>query len=563
MIKEAINNDAWAIMPSSLDNISSKVLAGVNDPVLSDEIVEGADGASYVEAKAAFMAQFEEQLRVDQDGTGYISIDGPMMLNPGPYERMVIGAADMGRIADLIRVAAGEEEIESLVININSPGGTVVGTPELAGAIREFNSTGKKSVAFTNSLMASAAYWVGSQCSEVVCTESAIVGSVGVIRAHVDLTEARAQAGVKVEVFRGGDNKVAGAYSTEIDDEQRELIQQGIDEKHAEFQDVVRSTRNIDLAMLDGRTFYGKQAAENGFADAVVSSFAGVASRVKNDDYIAEENVSSGDEVDISRKDMSNPAENNESAPEAEIAEGEVAISEAVATEQAEEFVSIENTADDSAEEVATETAEEVVEEEIVEASEEVAEEPSEEPAEEEESEEEEAEESKEESEEEETEEAKDCDDCDSDDCDGCEKEEEAEEGSDEEASEEAEEASLESRVDDLASKLDALIAALNPAKEEEASEEAEEEVEVEEASEEAAEEPSFEERVEEAAEAKAAKIAADSGVDSIEATAEQEDNSKYANFTDAELWVEHSKIRKEDGEGAARAFYVSQIRNK
>ena len=304
MIKEAINNDAWAIMPSSLDNISSKVLAGVNDPVLSDEIVEGADGASYVEAKAAFMAQFEEQLRVDQDGTGYISIDGPMMLNPGPYERMVIGAADMGRIADLIRVAAGEEEIESLVVNINSPGGTVVGTPELAGAIREFNSTGKKSVAFTNSLMASAAYWVGSQCSEIVCTESAIVGSVGVIRAHVDLTEARAQAGVKVEVFRGGDNKVAGAYSTEIDDEQRELIQQGIDEKHAEFQDVVRSTRNIELAMLDGRTFYGKQAAENGFADAVVSSFAGVASRVKTDDYIAEENVSSGDEVDISRKDM-------------------------------------------------------------------------------------------------------------------------------------------------------------------------------------------------------------------------------------------------------------------
>lgn len=562
MIKEAINNDAWAIMPSSLDNISSKVLAGVNDPVLSDEIVEGADGASYVEAKAAFMAQFEEQLRVDQDGTGYISIDGPMMLNPGPYERMVIGAADMGRIADLIRVAAGEEEIESLVVNINSPGGTVVGTPELAGAIREFNSTGKKSVAFTNSLMASAAYWVGSQCSEIVCTESAIVGSVGVIRAHVDLTEARAQAGVKVEVFRGGDNKVAGAYSTEIDDEQRELIQQGIDEKHAEFQDVVRSTRNIELAMLDGRTFYGKQAAENGFADAVVSSFAGVASRVKTDDYIAEENVSSGDEVDISRKDMEATAENNESAPEAEIAEGEVAISEAVATEQAEEFVSIENTADDSAEEVAAETAEEVVEEEIVEASEEVAEEPSEEPVEEEESEEEEAEES----EEEEAEEAKDCDDCDSDDCDGCEKEEEDEEGSDEEESEEAEEASLESRVDDLASKLDALIAALNPAKEEEASEEAEEEVEeeeAEEASEEAAEEPSFEERVEEAAEAKAAKIAADSGVDSIEATADQEDTSKYASFTDAELWVEHSKIRNEEGEGAARAFYVSQIRNK
>lgn len=563
MIKDAINNDAWAIMPSSLDNISSKVLAGVNDPVLSDEIVEGADGASYVEAKAAFMAQFEEQLRVDDNGTGYISIDGPMMLNPGPYERMMLGAADMGRISELVRIAAVEEEINGLVIQINSPGGTVVGTPELAGAIRDFNDSGKKSIAFTNSLMASAAYWVGSQCSQVVCTESAIVGSVGVIRAHVDLTEARAQAGVKVEVFRGGDNKVAGAYSTEINDEQRELIQEGIDEKHMEFQQVVLSYRDIDKKMLDGRTFYGKQAAENGFADAVVTSLASVAAMSKYDDYMTESEELSEGEVDNSRKDMSNPAENNESAPVAEIAEGEVAISEAVATEQAEEFVSLENTADDSAEEIAAETAEEVVEEEVAEESEEVVEEPVEAADEEEKEESEEKEEEAEEVEAEESEEKEESEE------ESDEEKEESEEKEEEvEEEEEAEEASLESRVDDLASKLDALIAALNPAEEKAEEESAEEdteekEEEVEEASEEAAEEPSFEERVEEAAEAKAAKIAADSGVDSIEVIAEEGDSSKYANFTDAELWVEHSKIRNEEGDSAARAFYVSQIRSK
>ena len=577
MIKDAINNDAWAIMPSSLDNISSKVLAGVNDPVLSDEIVEGADGASYVEAKAAFMAQFEEQLRVDDNGTGYISIDGPMMLNPGPYERMMLGAADMGRISELVRIAAVEEEINGLVIQINSPGGTVVGTPELAGAIRDFNDSGKKSIAFTNSLMASAAYWVGSQCSQVVCTESAIVGSVGVIRAHVDLTEARAQAGVKVEVFRGGDNKVAGAYSTEISDEQRELIQEGIDEKHMEFQQVVLSYRDIDKKMLDGRTFYGKQAAENGFADAVVTSLASVAAMSKYDDYMTESEELSEGEVDNSRKDMSNPAENNnESAPVAEIAEGEVAISEAVATEQAEEFVSLETTADDSAEEIAAETAEEVVEEEVAEESEEVVEEPVEAADEEEKEESDEKEEEAEEVEAEESEEKEESD-KESDEESDEEKEEsdeekeeseEKEEEVEEEEKEEAEEASLESRVDDLASKLDALIAALNPveekAEEESAEEDSEEkEEEVEEAAEEAAEEPSFEERVEEAAEAKAAKIAADSGVDSIEVVAEEGDSSKYANFTDAELWVEHSRIRNEEGDSAARAFYVSQIRSK
>ena len=523
MIKEAINNDAWAIMPSSLDNISSKVIEGVVDPVIS-EISEDAsnDRASYIEARAAFMSQFEEKLQVDEDGTGYISIDGPMMLNPGPFERMVIGAADMGRISELVRVAAGEEEINSLVLNINSPGGTVVGTPELAQSIRDFNATGKKSVAFTNSLMASAAYWVGSQCSEVVCTESAIVGSVGVIRAHVDLTEARAQAGVKVEVFRGGDNKVAGAYSTEMTDEQRELIQEGIDEKHAEFQAVVNKARSIDVSLLDGRTFYGKQAAENGFADVVADSLGGALVRVKSDDYMSEENNSTNNKVDNQGKDMSNPAENNESAPEAEIAEGEVAISEAVAQEQAEEFVSIENTAEEASEEVA---------EEVIEASEDSAE---------------------------------GCDKEDCEDCEGCDKEESSEERAEEQVEEHAEEQvewqSIEDRVEALSAKLDAVIEALKGSGE--SKEKAEEQSE--EQSEEQAEEQSFEERVEEAAEAKAAKIAADSGVDSIEASEEGDsETAKYANFTDAELWVEHSKIRAEKGEAAARVFYTNQIRNR
>ena len=157
----------------------------------------------------------------------------------------------------------------------------MIGTPEMGSALRDFNSTGKQSIAFADTLMASAAYWVGSQASEVYSTESALVGSIGVIRPHIDASAAHEKEGLKVEIFRGGKHKVAGAMGTAMTDEQRQHIQEGVDACHEDFKSTVNNYRNIPNESMQGQVFYGKDAVGVGIIDSTVSSVSDLFKRVR------------------------------------------------------------------------------------------------------------------------------------------------------------------------------------------------------------------------------------------------------------------------------------------
>ena len=263
-------NSHWAITPEAFAKFASYDLdrLTIPDSALMSESIEDD---SYKGRMARFMRQFEEQITVS-DGVASLSITGPIMPNPDAVDRYFFEACDSVRVASLIRGAAGDANIKSLVLYINSPGGMVVGTPEVGNAIRAFNESGKVSIAFTDTLMASAAYWIGSQASAVFTTESALVGSIGVIRPHVDASEMREKMGIKIEVFRGGKHKVAGAYNTAMTAEQREHIQAGVDEIHEQFKATVRSGRGMDIKDEDmqGQVFYGSKAVEHGLANGVL-----------------------------------------------------------------------------------------------------------------------------------------------------------------------------------------------------------------------------------------------------------------------------------------------------
>jgi ClpP class serine protease len=103
-------------------------------------------------------------------------------------------------------------------LDIDSPGGTVAGTPELAAAVSALDQ--KKPVyAFSSGLMASAAYWIASQARAIYATPSAQVGSIGVVQAVVDRSAAINAAGIKVEVFSVGKYKAMGAPGTPLTDD--------------------------------------------------------------------------------------------------------------------------------------------------------------------------------------------------------------------------------------------------------------------------------------------------------------------------------------------------------
>ena len=271
MDNATIYNSHWAITPEALQNIASYDVEKLEDPV-----PEPQEGMSYKEGLSSFMKQFDECIQLTEEGVGVIDVKGPLMPHPGAVERVYFGAVDSVQLGDLIRNAADMVEVKSLVLNIESPGGTVVGTAEVGAALRAFNKTGKKSFAFTDSIMASAAYWIGSQATQVVATESALVGSVGVIRPHADMTGMYDKAGLKIEIFRAGKFKVPGAMGTSLTDEQREDIQAGVDEVHKEFKETVNMKRKVPDKYMEGKVYYGKDALDKDFLDKVVEGLFSV-----------------------------------------------------------------------------------------------------------------------------------------------------------------------------------------------------------------------------------------------------------------------------------------------
>jgi signal peptide peptidase SppA len=211
----------------------------------------------------------ESSLLSVEDGVGVVAIEGPILRKPDLFARIFFGATSSEEIGDALREAAGREDIKAVFLNIDSPGGTVAGTPELANAVAALDK--KKPVyAFSSGLMCSAAYWVASQARAIYATPSAQVGSIGVVQAVIDNSAALDKAGIKVEVFSVGKYKAMGAPGTPLTDDQRELIGSNLAEIAGEFHAAVLAKgRAIPAEAMEGQTFSGKQAQHHNLAGMV------------------------------------------------------------------------------------------------------------------------------------------------------------------------------------------------------------------------------------------------------------------------------------------------------
>ena len=165
--------------------------------------------------------------------------------------------------------AKSDEQVKGILLDIDSPGGSIVGTPEVAEMVR---TLGKPTVAFTDSLIASAAYWIAAQCDLIVASPSADVGSIGVYSAFLDQSRAAEMAGLKVELFNTGKYKGMGMPGRALSDEQKEHIQAGVDKAFAWFKADVHAQRpSISEDAMQGQCFDAADALAEGLIERVGS----------------------------------------------------------------------------------------------------------------------------------------------------------------------------------------------------------------------------------------------------------------------------------------------------
>lgn len=202
-------------------------------------------------------------------GTAIISIFGPMM----KFESKFGGVSTLA-VRKQIREAANDSRINAILLHIDSPGGHVAGTKELADDVISANA--KKPVfAHIDDLGASAAFWVASQARQIFANTMAQVGSIGTVAVVEDTSEAFEKAGIKVHVISTGKFKGSFVDGTEITKAQLEEAQKRIDGINEHFLDAIKAGRNIDDKQLreiaDGRIFDAAQAKELGLIDGVQS----------------------------------------------------------------------------------------------------------------------------------------------------------------------------------------------------------------------------------------------------------------------------------------------------
>ena len=182
------------------------------------------------------------------------------------------GGCDLDSIAFQIKEVASDPNIKTIVFNINSPGGTVTGVREIGELIAEVSKT-KNTIAYTDTLCASAAYWIASQCNEIVVSASSDIGSIGVYSLYLDETRALEIEGLKVNAISAGKYKLVGSSFKPMQEDERALLQADIDKIYNQFKAAVTNKRNIPDEYMQGQIFDGEKAVQIGIADGVVNSF--------------------------------------------------------------------------------------------------------------------------------------------------------------------------------------------------------------------------------------------------------------------------------------------------
>jgi signal peptide peptidase SppA len=296
----------WAIMPDKLVEIQSIYATHLRGEKISQTAL------SEIEAKLGKPLNNDQKPYQVENGVAIIEIDGIIAKRMNLFTKISGGVSTQLIKSDFLS-AMRDTDVKAILLNVDSPGGTVDGTEELAETIYNARLSGDKPiVAYTDGLMASAAYWIASSADKIyISGDTPWIGSIGVVTSHVDYSKYEEKLGIKTtEIYAGKYKRIDSEYNPLSKEGERYLkdqvnyiytlfVNKVADAKNLSTQEYI-DTRdgsvpfNEDILLLkefaryktidqiraeeefhiyipwaDGKIFIGKQAIEAGLVDGV------------------------------------------------------------------------------------------------------------------------------------------------------------------------------------------------------------------------------------------------------------------------------------------------------
>ena len=211
---------------------------------------------------------------VTEGGVAVLYLSGPITKRPTSMSYFFGGTSSV-LLRRAVRQAAADPDVKAIALIVDSPGGQVNGTADLAADVAA--AAQKKPVgAYAEDTCCSAAYWVASQADFLYCNLTGAVGSIGTLLVIQDTSGAYAKEGVKVNVISTGPYKGAGADGAPVTKAHLEDFQREVDDINACFlQSVADGRKNLTLedvtALATGQVHIGQKAVDLGLCDAVTS----------------------------------------------------------------------------------------------------------------------------------------------------------------------------------------------------------------------------------------------------------------------------------------------------
>ena len=204
----------------------------------------------------------------DEYNVGKVTVSGPIRRSQGrPSPLSGPGGATADAVVEQIEAADEDEDVEALLVELNTPGGEVVPSDDIRRAAADFDGP---TVAYATDTCASGGYWIASGCDELWAREASLVGSIGVVGSRPNAKGLADKLGISYEQFTAGEYKDAGVPLKEIEDDEREYLQGIIDGYYEQFVETVSEGRDMDpdaVRETEARVYLGDDAAEMGLVD--------------------------------------------------------------------------------------------------------------------------------------------------------------------------------------------------------------------------------------------------------------------------------------------------------
>ena len=181
---------------------------------------------------------------------------------------------DVNRTLEQLQKAKESDNIKGVLLEVNSPGGAVAPSVELAYAIKELKEV-KPVVVYASGVIASGSYYASIWANEIVANPGSMVGSIGVIMQGVNTEELMAKIGISTQTVKAGKYKESGTPTRKWFDYEKEQLQSIIDDTYNMFITDVANARGLKVEdhtkFADAKVFTSRQAKEVGLVDEVAT----------------------------------------------------------------------------------------------------------------------------------------------------------------------------------------------------------------------------------------------------------------------------------------------------